>query len=194
MLKYLFRFTMCLFVFNVNASVITFDPPPLPTGSRLVSDYTENGVSFTGSFAHSSTDSGRVWNDSTGYLAFLYGSSLRIEMLNSSLFSLGAIDLAEYSSVFREPRTITFTGYYSSGLSVSQSFTIDGLFDGVGGIDDFETFSFGTEFRNLAYVELNTVIFSMDNLEINAVPIPAAAWLFSSGVIALLGIARRKKA
>ena len=30
--------------------------------------------------------------------------------------------------------------------------------------------------------------------ELNAVPIPAAVWLFGSGLIGLIGIARRKKA
>jgi len=33
-----------------------------------------------------------------------------------------------------------------------------------------------------------------DNIELKAVPIPAAAWLFGSGLLGLVGIARRKKA
>ncbi|MBT8135339.1 MAG: VPLPA-CTERM sorting domain-containing protein [Gammaproteobacteria bacterium] len=34
--------------------------------------------------------------------------------------------------------------------------------------------------------------FLVDDLELTAVPVPAAAWLFSSGLIALLGIARKR--
>lgn len=34
--------------------------------------------------------------------------------------------------------------------------------------------------------------FLVDDLELNAVPVPAAAWLFGSGLIALLGVARRR--
>jgi len=35
-------------------------------------------------------------------------------------------------------------------------------------------------------------LFLVDDLELNAVPVPAAAWLFGSGLIALFGIARRR--
>ncbi len=35
---------------------------------------------------------------------------------------------------------------------------------------------------------------SMEVLSISTVPIPAAVWLFGSGLLGLLGIARRKKA
>ena len=34
----------------------------------------------------------------------------------------------------------------------------------------------------------------VDNLSVNSVPVPAAVWLFGSGLIGLAGIARRKKA
>jgi hypothetical protein len=34
--------------------------------------------------------------------------------------------------------------------------------------------------------------FLVDDLELNAVPVPAAAWLFGSGLIALFGLARRR--
>jgi len=34
----------------------------------------------------------------------------------------------------------------------------------------------------------------LDNVFVSAVPIPAAAWLFGSGLLGLVGIARRKKA
>jgi hypothetical protein len=34
--------------------------------------------------------------------------------------------------------------------------------------------------------------FLVDDLELNAVPVPAAVWLFGTGLIALLGVARRR--
>jgi hypothetical protein len=34
----------------------------------------------------------------------------------------------------------------------------------------------------------------MDNLQFNPVPAPAAVWLFGSGLLGMIGIARRKKA
>lgn len=45
--------------------------------------------------------------------------------------------------------------------------------------------------------EVDTNSFSgrnFDNVQIEAVPVPAAVWLFSSGLIGLIGMARRKKA
>jgi hypothetical protein len=36
--------------------------------------------------------------------------------------------------------------------------------------------------------------FSVDNIRLSAVPVPAAVWLFGSGLIGLIGVARRKKA
>jgi len=35
--------------------------------------------------------------------------------------------------------------------------------------------------------------FFIDNLAVNAVPVPAAVWLFGSGLVGLMGMARRKK-
>lgn len=48
------------------------------------------------------------------------------------------------------------------------------------------------EFRSLTTISGWGV--ALDNINVNAVPIPATAWLFSSGLIGLVGIARRKKA
>lgn len=36
-------------------------------------------------------------------------------------------------------------------------------------------------------------ITGLDNVSLNAVPVPASVWLFSSGLVGLIGIARRKK-
>jgi len=41
---------------------------------------------------------------------------------------------------------------------------------------------------------VGTHIVGIDNLAFSPVPVPAAAWLFGSGLIGLIGIARRKKA
>ena len=187
----------CLAVvsFNVNASVITFDPPPCLTCGYLLSSYEESGVNFSGEFAHYGMGSNSIAvNDSTGgAIRFSYGSSMTLQLSSGSLFSLGTVDLAEYSSVFDgDEIAVLFVGHKDNGITVFQNFTIDGLRDGVGGIDDFETFTFSSDFTNLAYVEVGSAVFSMDNLSVSTVPIPAAVWLFGSGLIGLVGFARRK--
>ena len=59
-----------------------------------------------------------------------------------------------------------------SSLSGSMSVIFD-VFDGT-------TYAFGADATARVYTE------------VNAVPVPAAAWLFASGLISLIGIARRK--
>ena len=188
---------LCLLVFNVNASVITFDPPPCSTCGYGLTSYEESGVNFSGSFTHYGMGSNsRAVNDPTGgAIRFPYGSSMTLQLSSGGLFSLGTVDLAEYSSVFDGNKiAVSFIGHKDNGVTVFQNFTIDGLRDGVGGIDDFETFTFSSDFTNLVYVEVGSTIFSMDNLSVSAVPIPAAVWLFGSGLIGLIGFARHKKA
>lgn len=48
----------------------------------------------------------------------------------------------------------------------------------------------GTEF--IIWADSNTDSFRIDRLEVSAVPVPAAAWLFISGLIGLVGFSRRK--
>ncbi len=178
---------------STQAAVITFDPPPLIGGGRQESSYLENNILFTGTFSHYSSEvSGSASNDSSGLLKVLFNGSMRIETYDSSLFKLNSIDLAEYSDVFIQPTTVTFTGYYTNGGSTTQTFVTDGIFDSIGGVDDFETFYFSSAFSNLDYVTVDTVIFAMDNLSVQAVPLPAAAWLFGAGLIGLAGAIRRK--
>ena len=49
------------------------------------------------------------------------------------------------------------------------------------------------EFQNLAAAGCSDCMNSIDDFGFSAVPVPAAAWLFGSGLLGLVGIARRKK-
>jgi choice-of-anchor C domain-containing protein len=50
----------------------------------------------------------------------------------------------------------------------------------------------------LQFLSLTTTIQgwgpALDNVSVNPVPVPPAVWLFGSGVLGMIGIARRKKA
>jgi hypothetical protein len=62
-------------------------------------------------------------------------------------------------------------------------------------LPDIYTLSAGTVIGASAFfatLESGTADFSLD-FKVTAVPIPAAAWLFGSGLLGLIGIARRKK-
>ncbi len=68
----------------------------------------------------------------------------------------------------------------------------------------FAEFSFGfianSTSTTLSFTDLTTSVesfgadFVIDNISVSAVPVPAAIWLFGSGLLGLAGVARRKKA
>lgn len=66
--------------------------------------------------------------------------------------------------------------------------------------DDWMTFTWTTTldagFLDVGLRTTDLAIYSIafDNFTITAVPVPAAIWLFGSGLIGLVGVARRKKA
>lgn len=92
-------------------------------------------------------------------------------------FSIYQIDLAEYSIVVG-PRPVTFVGRRTDGTTISQTFTLDGVMDGTGPVEDFQTFSFPTGFSNLDRLTITTEGFMMDNLVVSLVgeetPLPPA--------------------
>lgn len=55
-------------------------------------------------------------------------------------------------------------------------------------------FASGNTFGNVSGVAHSSSAVWFDNVNVNAVPVPAAAWLFGSGLLGLVGIARRKNA
>ena len=50
------------------------------------------------------------------------------------------------------------------------------------------------EFADLYALTYSIPEFTQDSVSVSTVPIPAAVWLFGSGLLGLVGMARRKKA
>ena len=144
---------------------ITFDPPSLPGGGRLLQTYSESGVTFTGllekPFGHEDSGYPVFPDNGTAYLQVMrnYCSF----SLSSGPLQLNFVDLAEYSVVIASPQTITFTGHIVGGGTVSTNFVTDGIIDGTGPLTDFQTFYFDSRFTDLTSVDMSAG-FSMDNL------------------------------
>ena len=51
----------------------------------------------------------------------------------------------------------------------------------------------GNRYGWFDYNEFDVPAFDNTSMSVNAVPVPAAVWLFGPGLIGLIGIARRKK-
>ena len=109
-----------------------------------------------------------------------------------SPFSLMSVDLAEYSTVVPDAVTVHFVGYRVDGSIVTQDFTTDGIIDGTGPLQDFQTFQFGPEFSGLSRVEIPTFGWSLDNLVV--VPEPSTFALLIAGAPVVWALRRRRRA
>jgi hypothetical protein len=113
-------------------------------------------------------------------LAWCPTCTLTVATDNGSLFSATSVLLLDTGF---DP--IGITGYLEGGGTVQILHVPNAL----------ETVTFGTEWNNLEKVEFsgtNGLGSVMDNLVVEAVPIPAAVWLFGSG-LGLLGWMRRRQ-
>jgi hypothetical protein len=146
--------------------VITFDGPPAqPVGTDYaVRQYQESGLVFkplgpldaVPPFRMGRCGGGISFFPENGsaYLQPGLGEPVEIFTTDQSSFDFLTVDLAEYSTVFPIPITIMFFGFKANGQMVFESFTTDGIIDGTGPLQDFQTFAFGPKFKHLVRVEI----------------------------------------
>lgn len=181
-----------LFAPVAHSSIVNFNTPTLIDGIQRVESYTESGVIFTGAFNHVDAGLGNPSNG-TAFMQYDEFSSLNFGFADNSLMNLVSIDLAELGP---SPVSITFLAQLPGSEIISQTLTTDGIF---GSGNDFETFFFDSAFSGVDYVYIADVSgtmnvnFAFDNINVSAVPVPAAVWLFISGLIGLVGVSRSKK-
>ena len=153
-----------------GARVLVFDPPYFLGGPAMYNPYLEeqNFVVSTdvGVYVQNAYTSGYP-NNGTYYARTASSeSNLTVKHREGLPFTILTVDLAEYSTVFTAPKTITFTGYKPGGGTVTQSFTTDGIIDGLGPAGDFQTFTFNTAFTGLTRVTASTTGFMIDNIAV----------------------------
>ena len=116
------------------------------------------------------------------------GSTTTLTQLNGEAFDLFTIDFADINNS-GTIQNITIDAVTVTGTLFSNTITLDML-------SGLETFDFN--WYNLAsasWTETTGAFLQLDNIAVatTVVPVPAAVWLFGSGLIGLTGIARRKK-
>jgi len=149
--------------------IITFDPPTFLGGPAAYNPYLEeqNFVVSTDTGAYVQGATASFFGNNGTYYA-LSGSSANnftVRHRENLPFSIFSLDLSEFA-VGWEAKTVTFVGYKAGGGTVSQTFTTDGLHDGTGPQDDFETFTFNSDFTHLTKVVANTTTFAIDNIAV----------------------------
>lgn len=170
---------------------VAFDGPPLiaPSDEFAISYYSENGMVFTpigpGQFGRSGGQPALTAfpRNGTAYLFASFTYSLAVTASSGKPFGLVSVQLAEFSTLYQTPLMVQFVGYRPDGTTVTNEFVTDGIIDGAGPQDDFETFYFDSQFAALTRVEVPTYRWSLDNLRVSLnVPEPGTAPL------ALLGL------
>lgn len=158
--------------------VVTFDPPSYPHVSRALDSYDQNGVHFggtlSGTFTH--TDSGFALLPNDGSAVLAVSRAYAYFDMGGSVFGVKQVDLAEYSVYFATPQKYAFKGYRPNGATVTATFISDGVMDGSGPLNDFQTFTFPEAFTNLTRVDFvwstDVDLPTIDNLIVSSGSLP----------------------
>jgi hypothetical protein len=198
----------CLAASPGFASVITFDSVP-SSGNPILTTLTTDGFTFTSGHFHTLDTRLGFVDEGTIYIAEEAGSlGLPITMARSSggVFDLTGFDGAE---VFVTPNTsfpdadiLRAVGSIFGGGTITATFTLDGIRDGLGGVRDFQTFVMPAGWTNLTSVTFDGLLniegpggISLDNIVVDEtgapIPEPGTLLLVGSGLIGLAARRRR---
>lgn len=175
---------------------VTFDAGPSIASNDIlgITYYYEQGMEFTpigdGQFTRSGghPDLAAFPRNGTAYLVAGFGDSLSAASAFGTRFGLVSVDLAEFSTLYQTPLTVQFVGYKFDGSTVMTELITDGIIDGAGPINDFQTFYFDSRFADVTRVEVPTYGWSLDNMVFsNVIPEPGTSALLVLGA-ALLGL------
>ena len=179
-----------LCVGHASATVLNFDNPPVPfqVGYGVNDVYTESGYSLrtiggTGAIIRFNpfVQNALVPNNGTVHFGVTYDANPVLTREPRHLFDFQSLDLAEYSEFVPAP-LVTLAGITATGETLIRSITLDGIFDGLGGSNDFQHVELA--WRKLTRVEFRASGFAFDNLEVRAVPEPTTAGLVAAGLLA----------
>jgi len=179
----LYGFLLMLVTITTQASIITFDDITTASFDTIPAGY--NGFDWVGYDPLNDTVGGNV-HVSTGSNATVSGAyavvstGFQFSRTGNGLFNVNDF-YAAYDSVLYSD--ITVSGFKNGALTFQTNIFFD---------TTSTLISLGFTGIDLLRVESGSIdTFSVDDISLTAVPLPAAVWLFGSGLLALAGVARR---
>ncbi len=166
------------------STVIGFDS--LADDTDVFDQYVPLGVKFRdalSTFASASTDTNSSPGDTTNEEFRSPRNALEAEDV-FVLFETPALQVGGYVRNEDHTNNVTLTAY-GSDLSVLGSVTI--------APGDVFLFLGGEDNTPIAAISFTGDDFFLDDVGFNVVPVPAALWLFGSGLLGLVGLARKRK-
>ncbi len=201
-------FTVLLFPALSSATMITFDddPPAFQQAYGEGSIYEEGDYFLSTTSDHPvdsgsiirfnpDTQSGSVPHNGSIHMGATYFSNPWLQRSDNGAFDLISLEIAEYSEFVQPPVPLNITGLTTEGQVLSANLFIDNIFDGAGGVNDFQFFSLN--WSNLVRLDFNDTGFSFDNIHVNSpsVPEPSTIALLGFGLagLAVAEVRRRRK-
>ena len=163
---------------NVSAATYTIDFGSITgsySNSLAVTDFLS--ISMPGGFFIDPTD---IFGNPTPALTNANGTPVSFTF-DTSRVNVSSLSLGGISN--NAPVTIdVFGSINNTSLSTSNNWTETTNVSGLGNIAQFD----------LTLLESSVTFVQFEYDPVSAVPVPAAVWLFGSGLIGLIGVARRK--
>ena len=183
------------FISTADAAVITFNGYGVNSDNPVTVDgYIFTYIDGNGRAIGTPADLANELGNGSDFITCRDGNdgdcTISMTQSGGGVFSLQSFDGAD--GLFNiGGRTIEITGTLFGGGTITDTFTTVA--------NTFTPYSLSDGFVDLVSVNFRGFgqgdsMISFDNIEVNPVPIPAAAWLFGSGLLGLIGIARKKAA
>jgi len=176
-----------------NRTIAFEGHPVYPPGSNTgFTYYYEDSMTFTpmrpGDQFTRAWSGGASWwpENGTAYLLFGAFDSMSGSRGEVSRFGLYSVDLSEFSTLYAFPRAVQFIGYRADGTTVTTEFVTDGIMDGNGPLQDYQTFYFDSRFADLVKFDLPGNTYALDNLVFfHVVPEPRTYGLVVLGLLVI---------